>query len=198
MRPLTERGPVRLRGRTSAAWVSLAVERFDQVLVDHAHCEKKAAANALSLLQAYPEVPQLPMAMARMASEESAHLCRVLALMAERGLCLGPDLGDPYAQGLQALVRHGRDERRLDRLLVAAIIEARSCERLALLGEALPDPELRAFYRDLALSEDGHQALYFRLASGAHGEAAASARLEALLEREELLLGALPLRAAVH
>ena len=86
-------------------WLPLALERFDEVLVDHAHCEKKAAANALSLLQAYPDLPGLPAQMARLAREESAHLARVLDLMAARGLTLTKDAGDPYAQGLQKLIR---------------------------------------------------------------------------------------------
>src|SRR5690348_13406272 len=126
-RPLEGGGPVVLRSRTDPAWLPLALERFDQVLVDHAHCEKKAAANALSLLQSYPELPGLPAQMARLAREESAHLARVLELLEARGLSLTKDLGDPYAQALQALVRTPAAERKVDRLLVAAVIEARSC-----------------------------------------------------------------------
>src|SRR5436309_3760358 len=91
---------------TARAWVTQAVERFDEVLVDHAHCEKKAAAHALSMLAAFPDAPGLPRAMARLAREEAGHLAQVLGLMERRGLVLGRDPGDPYAQGLQALVRH--------------------------------------------------------------------------------------------
>ncbi|HXX30786.1 MAG TPA: tRNA-(ms[2]io[6]A)-hydroxylase [Myxococcaceae bacterium] len=188
---------VALRCETPAAWLPAALRAFDAVLVDHAHCEKKACANALSLLQAYPGVPGLPAAMARLAREEAAHLTRVLQLLERRGLALGPDGGDPYAQGLQALVRTGARERQLDRLLVAAIIEARSCERLALLGAALPDPELRRFYAELARSEVGHQRLFLRLAERTHGEAA-PARLDALLDAEARLVRRLPVRAAIH
>src|SRR5688572_4056865 len=129
-RPLSGEGPVILRVPSDPRWLPLALERFDEVLIDHAHCEKKAAANALSLLQVYPDVPGLPAQMARLAREESAHLARVLSLMEERGLTLGRDAGDPYARGLQELLRHGARERRLDRLLVAGIIESRSHERL--------------------------------------------------------------------
>lgn len=197
-RPLSGDGPVRLRRATDPAWVALALARFDQVLVDHAHCEKKAAANALSILQAYPEIPGLPAQMARLAREESAHLARVLELLEQRGLQLGRDGGDRYARGLQELVRRNQPERRLDRLLVAAVIEARSCERLALLAEALPEGSLRRFYAELAQSEDGHQALFFRLAAEAHGEAAASERLGQLLQAEAELIGAYPLAATIH
>src|SRR6266550_529414 len=100
--------------QTPRAWVTQAVERFDEVLVDHAHCEKKAAAHALSLLAAFPDVPGLPRAMARLAREEAGHLAQVLALLEKRGLALGRDPGDPYAQALQKLVRHPRAERLLD------------------------------------------------------------------------------------
>jgi tRNA 2-(methylsulfanyl)-N6-isopentenyladenosine37 hydroxylase len=185
--------PVVLKVATDPAWVQLAVARFDEVLEDHAHCEKKAAANALSLLQAYPDVPGLPAQMARLAREESSHLARVLALMDQRGVRLTRDHGDPYAQALVALCRS-----RLDRLLVAAIIEARSCERLDLLARHLDDPELKRFYAELAQSEDGHQELFLRLASDAHGEAQATERLEALLREEADIVRKLPLRAGIH
>jgi tRNA-(ms[2]io[6]A)-hydroxylase len=197
-RPLSGEGPVILRRTTDPGWLPLALSRFDEVLIDHAHCEKKAAANALSMLQSYPEIPELPMHMARLAREESAHLAKVLSLMAERGLVLGRDAGDPYAQKLQAFIRTPRDERRLDRLLVAAIIEARSCERLALLAEGLTDESLRRFYRELAQSEDGHQSLFYRLAVNAHGEEATRVRLDSLLDREAEVLNQIGLRAAIH
>src|SRR5437016_8225042 len=111
---------------TPRAWLDLAVQRFDEVLVDHAHCEKKAAAHALSMLAAFPDVPGLPRAMARLAREEAGHLAKVLALLESRGLSLGRDGGDPYAQALQGLVRQPHEERLLDQLLVSALIELRS------------------------------------------------------------------------
>ncbi len=187
-----------LKCHTHPDWLPLALARFDEVLIDHAHCEKKAAANALSLLQAHPEVPGLPAQMARLAREESAHLAKVLELMDARGLTLGRDSGDPYAKGLQALVRHGAKERRLDRLLIAGVIESRSHERLHLLAEGLTDPALRRLYAELAQSEDGHQRLFVKLAKGVEAEAVVDARLEQLLMAEAALLQALPLRAAVH
>jgi tRNA-(ms[2]io[6]A)-hydroxylase len=186
-----------LRCETDPRWLRNALAHLDAVLVDHAHCEKKAAANALSLLQAYPEVPGLPAHMARLAREESGHLARVLQLLERRGLALGRDPGDPYAQALQLLVRTPAAQRQLDRFLVAAIIEARSCERLALLASGLPDADLRRFYAELARSEDGHQKLFLRLASRVHGEALGP-RLAALLEAEAELVRRLPIRAAIH
>jgi tRNA 2-(methylsulfanyl)-N6-isopentenyladenosine37 hydroxylase len=199
-RPLSGEGPVILRVPSDPRWLPLALERFDEVLVDHAHCEKKAAANALSMIQVYPDLPGLPAQMARLAREESAHLARVLELMAARGLTLNRDAGDPYAQGLQKAVRTSHEGRKVDRLLVAAVIEARSCERLSLLAEGLEDASLRRFYAELAQSEDGHQSLFYRLAVTAAGgdEAGVLARLEELLVLEADVLQRIGVRAAIH
>jgi tRNA-(ms[2]io[6]A)-hydroxylase len=180
---------------TSPEWVELAVARFDEVLVDHAHCEKKAAAHALSMLAAFPREPGLPRAMARLAREEAGHLAQVLALMDKRGLSLGRDPGDPYAQGLQGQVRQPHGERLLDRLIVSALIEARSEERLRLLSENLPDAELRAFYARLAESEAGHGSLFVRLARKQPG---CEERLVELSRIEAELVRDLPIRAAIH
>jgi tRNA-(ms[2]io[6]A)-hydroxylase len=120
--------------------------------------------------------------------------------MAARGLTLTKDAGDPYAQGLQKLVRTPGPERRVDRLLVAAVIEARSCERLSLLAEGLTDPALARFYGELAQSEDGHQSLFYRLAVTASNgdEDTVHARLETLLAREAEVVAAVGPRAAIH
>ena len=181
--------------QTPPAWVKLAVERFDEVLVDHAHCEKKAAAQALSMLAAFPAVPGLARAMARLAREEAGHLAQVLALMEKRGLSLGRDTGDPYAQGLQAMVRQPAGERLLDRLLVSALIETRSEERLRLLGRHLPDEALREFYARLADAEKGHGELFLRLAGKSAGF---ERRLDEMLRAEAKLVRDLPLRPAIH
>ena len=180
---------------TPRAWVDLAIERFDEVVVDHAHCEKKAAAQALSMLAAFPSVPHLARAMARLAREESGHLAQVLALLEKRGLSLGRDPGDPYAQGLQRLVRQPAAERLLDRLLVSALIETRSEERLALLARHLDEPELRRFYARLAAAEKGHGELLLRLASRCDGF---EERLVKMLAAEAELVRRLPLRPAIH
>jgi tRNA-(ms[2]io[6]A)-hydroxylase len=188
---------VQLLCETSPAWVRLALERFDEVLVDHAHCEKKAAAHALSMLAAFPEVPGLPRAMARLAREESGHLAKVIALLESRGLSLGRDAGDPYAQALQAQVRQPHAQRLLDRLLVSALIELRSRERLQLLADNLPERHLRDFYEELAQAEAGHGSLFLRLARQvAPGEF--EERLAVLAAEEARLVRELPVRAAIH
>ncbi|MFL5311713.1 MAG: tRNA isopentenyl-2-thiomethyl-A-37 hydroxylase MiaE [Myxococcales bacterium] len=183
--------------KTSPAWVRLAVERFDEVLVDHAHCEKKAAANALSMLAAFPDVPGLARAMARLAREEAGHLAQVLQLLERRGLRLGRDPGDPYAQALQEQVRHPRADRLLDRLLIAALIELRSQERLMLLSEHLGEADLREFYARLAAAEAGHGELFWKLALRAAPEQAPRRGAE-LAAVEARLVDELPLHAAIH
>jgi tRNA 2-(methylsulfanyl)-N6-isopentenyladenosine37 hydroxylase len=194
----TPQPDIRLRTASSPHWLPQALAHFDAVLIDHAHCEKKAAANALSLLQAYPELPGLPAQMARLAREESAHLAKVLSVLEARGLTLSKDVGDPYVQQLQKHVRSGFETRRLDRLLVAGIVEARSHERLHLLAEGLTDLGLKKLYAELAKSEDGHQRLFVRLALNVERQDVVFLRLEQLLALEAAVVESLPIRAAIH
>ena len=131
-----------LRSSTDPRWVEVALAALDHTLSDHAHCEKKAAASAVKLVADHPDRPDLVRALAKLAQEEMQHFLAVLFELGQRGIALGPDEGDPYAQALFRLVRGGPG-RLVDRLLVAALIEARSCERLALLAGALGPPRLR-------------------------------------------------------
>ena len=188
---------VELLTETPPGWIRFAVERFDEVLVDHAHCEKKAAAHALSMLAAFPDVPGLARAMAQLAREEAGHLAQVLRLLEQRGLSLGKDPGDPYAQALQERVRHPRTERLLDRLLISALIELRSQERLALLATHLPQPDLREVYGRLASAEAGHGDLFWKLALKASRDEAPR-RWAELAAEEARIVRSLPLRAAIH
>ncbi|MFN7132294.1 MAG: tRNA-(ms[2]io[6]A)-hydroxylase [Myxococcales bacterium] len=192
------RAGVELGARTDPAWIALALSRFDEVLVDHAHCEKKAATNALSMMTMYPEIPGLPAAMARLAKEEASHLARVLAIMQKRGLTLGKDPGDPYVQALHANMDRGGRHHRLDKFLVAALVEARSEERLKLLAQHLTDPGLRDFYGELASCEAGHATLFVRLAERFVPEQEVQARLAWWIGVEADILHRLPVRAAVH
>jgi len=185
-----------LRSATDPRWTSVAVAAFADTLADHAHCEKKTAASALKLVADHPDRPALVRALARLAQEELHHFLGVLAEMGRLGIALPPDAGDPYAQALVGLVRGGA-EALVDRLLVSALIEARSCERLELLAQALPDPRLRELYAKLARSEAGHERLFVELALGEGGEPA-RARLEALARAEAEIVAGLPLLPRVH
>src|SRR5262249_44674682 len=150
---------------------------LDRTLGDHAHCEKKASATALKLVADHPDKPDLVRALARLAQEEQQHFLAVLNELAVRGAALPPDEGDPYAQQLLKLVRSSGSSRLLDRLLASALIEARSAERLALLGAALPEGRLKDLYDRLAQAEAGHERLFVDLAERHAGAAEAQARL---------------------
>jgi tRNA-(ms[2]io[6]A)-hydroxylase len=122
----------------------------------------------------------------------------VHARLVARGLALGRDPGDPYAQRLQRLARAGGDARLLDRLLLSALIEARSCERLELLGARLREPDLAAFYRRLGRAEAGHARAFARLAAGVAGQDATRERLAELAAREAEIVSSLPIEPRIH
>ncbi|ACL63677.1 tRNA-hydroxylase [Anaeromyxobacter dehalogenans 2CP-1] len=187
-----------LRSPTDPRWIDVALAELDRTLQDHAHCEKKAAASALKLVADHPERAGMVRALAKLAQEELQHFLGVLAELGRRGTALPPDDGDPYAQALLRHVRGGPrpEDRLVDRLLVAALIEARSCERLWLLAGALPEARLRELYARLAQSEAGHERLFVDLAREV--DAAADARLEVLAEEEARVVAALPLLPRIH
>lgn len=185
-----------LRSATDPRWVEVALADLDATLADHAHCEKKAVATALKLVADHPDLPALVRPLARLAQEELQHFLAMVTEVERRGRTLPPDAGDPYVQGLLRLVRPG-EGRLVDQLLVGALIEARSCERMRLLGERLPDERLRELYRRLAQSEEGHESLFVALAVEVGGEPA-RARLDALAEEEARLVARLPLLPRMH
>ena len=186
-----------LRSSTDPRWVEIALADLDRTLSDHAHCEKKAAASAVKLVADHPDRPVLVRALAKLAQEEMQHFLAVLFELGQRGVALGPDDGDPYAQALFRLVRSGPG-RLVDRLLVAALIEARSCERLALLADALPDVRLRALYARLAQAEAGHERLFVDLARLHALPEDVDARLHGLAAEEARVVAALPILPRIH
>lgn len=181
-----------LRAPTDAAWANEAVQDLDAVLVDHAHCEMKAATNALSLVVRHPKDFGIVRALTELAQEELEHFRRVVDFLEARGLELGPPPVDDYAADLRRAMNAlpASDLPLLvDRLLVGALIEARSCERFKLLLGALPPscpPELRAFYEELFVAEARHYRQYVDLAKRAAGplEREVEARLDLLAEAE--------------
>jgi tRNA 2-(methylsulfanyl)-N6-isopentenyladenosine37 hydroxylase len=189
-----------LRSRTSSAWLETVLADFDAFLVDHAACERKAAATGMSFVVKYPDRVALVEPMIAFAREELEHFHIVVKLIFARGLTLEPDYRDPYVRGLRSQVRSGASELLLDRLLVAGIVEARGCERLALVADALAgkDAELERVYLDLGRAESRHHALFFRLARGFFDAATVDARAAQLLDYEAELVAGLPLRATVH
>lgn len=196
---LPEAGGVRLGSRTRPEWLPQALGDFDAVLRDHAHCEKKAAAQAMSLLAAWPDCVLLVQRMTRLAMEELQHFRMVFDRLQARGVALGRDPGNPYAKRLRGLVRHQQDATRLtDMLLIGALIEARSHERLVLLADGLDDPDLRQFYRTLGRAEGGHARLFVDLAKEYADPAEVDARLAELTAAEAEIVADLPLEPRVH
>lgn len=150
---------------TPQAWIDFAKDpdQLELLLTDHAHCEKKAASTAMTLMFRYVDRPELLNKMSRLAREELIHFEQVLAIMKDRGLKYGHLSSSGYASGLHQHVRSGEPDRLVDVLIVGAFIEARSCERFSALAPYLDD-ELAKFYRSLLRSEGRHYQDYLKLA----------------------------------
>jgi tRNA-(ms[2]io[6]A)-hydroxylase len=189
---------VRLKVATSPLWLETVLGDFDAFLLDHAACERKASATAMSFVAHYPNRQELVRAMIELAQEELQHFGDVYRRVEERGLVLTPDKKDPYVGRLLKELRDGSDCYFLDRLLVSGIVEARGCERFGLVAEALPEGPMKSFYRDIAVSEARHRGLFGRLARVYFDEETVNRRTEELLCVEARIILDLPLRAAVH
>lgn len=185
----------------------MALGDLDAVLCDHLHCERKAAQSALSLLRNYPEHPELIATVGRLAHEETSHVVQVTQLLRRRGVALRYDVGDDYAHALRKHIRKNNPQRLLDALIVFALIEARSAERLGLLAAALPDPDTAAMYRALATAEVRHRDTFLHLAetiantigdTTGEGVAGFLARVNELAEAESAIIGDLPIRPRIH
>ena len=186
-----------IRSATDPSWIGVALASLDTLLIDHAHCEKKAAATALSLVSSYPERDLLVRRLSALAIEELRHFRSVCDRLHARGRSLTPDRGDPYARELRRTLRGG-EERLLDRLLVAGLIEARSCERLGLLAANLEDPDLREFYAALARAESGHSTLFDELARAFFPAETVDRRIDELARAEAAIVAALPVEPRIH
>jgi tRNA-(ms[2]io[6]A)-hydroxylase len=187
-----------LRVATSQDWVTCVLEQFDLFLIDHASCERKASAVGMSFVVRYPDRPALLEPMINFAREELEHFHQVCRLIFRKGLTLLPDEQDPYVNSLMKEVRFGREERFLDRLLVSGVIEARGTEKLALLSQFLPDPDLKSFYEKLARAEESHKHLFYRIAQLFFDKEEVDSRLSFWLDVEGDIFSKCPIRPAVH
>jgi tRNA 2-(methylsulfanyl)-N6-isopentenyladenosine37 hydroxylase len=179
------------------AWLAIALGDLDSVHADHLHCERKAAQSALSLIRSYPARADLVTAMARLAHDETRHVVQVAGLMARRGQPASYDHGDDYAAALRKLIRVHEPDRLVDRLLVFAIIEGRSAERLGLLAGALDDLKSRELYASLATAEVRHRDIFLALARDA-APASWHARAAELAARETEILASRTVTARIH
>ncbi len=137
---------------------------MDEILLDHAHCEKKAASTAINMIFRYPDKTPLMIPLSRLAQEELQHFEQVLLLLEKRGQVFGRQRPSPYAGKLMKVLREKEPARLLDMLLCCAFIEARSCERMKILAEGLQEEELASLYRGLLASEARHNQMYIDLA----------------------------------
>lgn len=176
--------------------MDLTAISVEAILSDHAYCEQKAALSMISLIQQYPEENRLVDELAPVVTEEWGHFRSVLAMLKKRGLQLGPQRRDEYVNRLRAFERHGGDRRSqlVEKLLICALIEARSCERFRVLSLHHPDEELRGFYHGFMVSEAGHYRMFIDLAYLYGEKEAVRKRWNEYLDREVEIMEELALR----
>jgi tRNA-(ms[2]io[6]A)-hydroxylase len=151
---------------TDPRWVNIAEKNIEEILIDHAYCEQKAASSCISLIIMYPEKDKLVKELTPVVAEEWNHFERVLEQLSKRGYHLGFQRKDEYVDQLQKIIKKGgsRDQQLVEKLLINALIEARSCERFRLLWKGIEDEELSKFYYELMISEAGHYKNFLSLA----------------------------------
>jgi tRNA-(ms[2]io[6]A)-hydroxylase len=177
-----------LQSQTAGRWLAQVDADLESILIDHAHCEKKAAGTALNLIFAYVEDVELCREMATIVTEELEHFQLVLDLLARRGIRFRRLKPSNYGRALNDLVRKQEPQRAVDRFLIAGLIEARSCERFHLLADHVKDAELAEFYRSLFESEARHHTTYTRLAKHFAPEEVVMSRLEELAAAEAAIV----------
>jgi len=190
--------PFCLKFHTHPDWTKEVLNDFDTFLLDHATAEKKASGMAMSMVSHYPDKPDLVAAMIDLAIEELTHFKQVTRVIYQRGLTLSADAKDPYVNALRGLMRSGKDDYFLDRLLIASIIEARGHERFGLIAKALEPGKLKQFYQAITTSEGRHKDLFTKLAYQYFDKNSVTSRLENLLDHEAAIVKELPIRSGLH
>ncbi|MBX2828194.1 MAG: tRNA-(ms[2]io[6]A)-hydroxylase [Flavobacteriaceae bacterium] len=185
---------------TDPRWVNIVEKNIEEILVDHAYCEQKAASTAISLIIGYPEYSELVDEMTLLAQEEMSHFKMVHDLILERGLTLGRERKDEYVNIIMKFFPKGgdRNTQLIHRLLYAALIEARSCERFRLLSEQLEDKKLAQFYRKLMISEAGHYTMFLGFARKFGNREEVDKKWQDLLEYEAKVMEDLSTSERIH
>lgn len=181
---------------TDPRWTDIAEKNVEDILVDHAYCEQKAASSCISLIINYPEKAKLVEILTPVVAEEWAHFERVLEALRKRGYPLGRQRKDEYVDRLFQVIRKGgsREQQLMEKLLMNALIEARSCERFKLLWKHIGDEELSKFYYELMVSEAGHYKNFLLLAKEYMPEDIVMSRWHELLEQEAEIMRTLEVR----
>lgn len=181
---------------TDPRWVNLAEKSLEEILTDHAFCEQKATTTCISIIQAYPDKKELVKQLSPIVTEEWGHFRLVVQELEKRGLSLGKQRKDEYVNALMSfMVKDGsRDKRLVERLLVSALIEARSCERFRVLSLNIGEPELREFYHKFMVAEAAHYRLFIDLAKLYYDEEWVKNRWQEYLDFEADLMTKLEVR----
>ena len=185
---------------TDPRWVNIVQKNIDDILTDHAFCEQKAASTAISLIVGFPEYTELVNEMTALVREEMGHFKMVHDLIIARGQTLGRDRKDDYVIALLSFFPKGgsRTTQLVHRLLIAALIEARSCERFRLLSEELEDADLREFYKKLMISEAGHYTMFLKFARQYGDRKEVDEKWESLLVFEAQIMKDLGNQQLIH
>lgn len=184
---------------SSQAWIDAVMDDFDAFLQDHADCERKASAMAMSLVAKYPDRTEIIPELIETGIEELEHFQQVYAIMASRGIPLLHSISeDPYAKALVKQCHSGIMERFLDRLLIASVLETRGAERFKMVSDAQQDPALRRFYKELWTSEAKHGHIFVKMALLYFDHDKVYDRLNWWLDREAEIIQNLEIRPALH
>ena len=181
---------------TDPRWIDVAEKNLEDILVDHAYCEQKAASSCISLIIQYPEMKKVVDTLTPIVAEEWSHFERVIMELNKRGMLLGPSRTDEYVVQLQKKMRGGgsRTDQLVEKLLFNALIEARSCERFRILWKGLKDKALSLFYYELMVSEAGHYKTFINLAREYKDPALVDERWRELLVQEAEIIRGLAVR----
>jgi tRNA-(ms[2]io[6]A)-hydroxylase len=192
------RKSIDLKSATDPNWVQTVLDDFDTFLADHANCERKASALAMSLIVRFQDRTRIIPALIAIAREELEHFEQVYDLMCERNVPLIKDSPDPYVNALINHMRHGYDDRFVDQLLVSSVVESRGAERFKIISDALTDEKLKTFYHDLWKAELKHGHQFVAMALEYCESEKVYSRLDELMEAEAVIVSQLEWRASLH
>ena len=190
----------KLKLLTDQRWANIAESNLEEILTDHAWCEQKATTNAITLITMLPEYPDIITELLNIAKEELEHFQMVHEIIKKRGYEFGRERKDDYVGELIKFIRHDgtRDERIIDRMLFAAMIEARSCERFKVLTENIKDEELKVFYKELMISEANHYTTFIGFARQLGDPEKVNKRWEEWLDYEAEIIKSYGKKETIH